>query len=245
LAVHLENDDALFHEPDVHVLRAGQLGQESGFSMFTSIAAGKTRIGSADPVNNARALTLVEMMITMGVFGLVLIAVVYSHIFGLRQDQLVESKLGASETARRDFGQISRDIRSAKRWQVGNMSGTTFVDIADGVNQQGSALQLNLTTDTNFSVLYYFGVSAGDNKLFRLHTGDVAPTVVASNLIDTLTFTAEDYTGTNVITSLQWRYVIHFTLKFRQYQYPLTKVGTNYLYDLYKIEFRLTPHAPD
>jgi Tfp pilus assembly protein PilW len=212
--------------------------------MSTTTAVSKTRIATANPASRQLALTLVEMMVTMGVFSLVLIGVLYSHVFGLKQDQLVESKLGASETARRDFGQIARDIRSAKMWQVGNMSGTTFVDLPDGTNQIGNALQLNLTADPTISVLYYFGSVGGDNKLFRLHTGDTVPTVIASNLIDTLSFTAEDYAGTTIQT-LQWRYVIHFTLKFRQYQYPLTMVGTNYLYDLYKIEFRLTPHSPD
>ena len=50
-----------------------------------------------------RALTLVEMMITMGVFGYVILALVYGQILGLRQDELVESKLGASDQARREF----------------------------------------------------------------------------------------------------------------------------------------------
>jgi len=177
-----------------------------------------------------------------------MIGMLWSHLFGLRTDQLVESKLGASETARRGFDKMANDIRAAKNWQIGNMSGLTYVDIPDGSNQVGRALQLSLKTNTMPMtppyILYYFTNISGDNKLCRFHTGDPAPTVLASNLIDTLNFTAEDYTGTNIITTLNYRYVIHYTLKFQQFQYPLTKVGTNYLYDLYKIEFRLTPHAP-
>ena len=193
-------------------------------------------------------MTLVEVMVTMGIFSLVMIGMLWSHLFGLRADQLVESKLGASETARKGFDRMANDIRAAKNWQIGNMSGMTYMDIPDGSNQIGSALQLSLKTNTFPMtppyILYYFTNVNGDNQLCRFHTGDAAPTILASNLIDTLTFNAEDYTGTNIITTLNYRYVVHYTLKFREYQYPLTKVGTNYLYDLYKIEFRLTPHAP-
>ena len=41
------------------------------------------------------------------------------------------------------------------------------------------------------------------------------------------------------------KYVIHFALDFVEYQYPLTKVGTNgFLYDRYVVDFRATPHVP-
>jgi hypothetical protein len=194
-----------------------------------------------------RAMTLVEIMITMGVFTMMVLAMITSHLLGLRTDQFVESKLGASETARRGFDKMANEIRAAKNWQVGNMSGMNFVDIPDGQTQAGSTLQISLKTNAYPMVppyiLYYFTNISGDNQLCRFHTGDAAPTVLASNLIDTLTFSAENYSN-SVMTSLTYRYVIHYTLKFREYQFPLTKVGTNYLYDLYKIEFRLTPHAP-
>ena len=39
--------------------------------------------------------------------------------------------------------------------------------------------------------------------------------------------------------------MIHTSLQFAEFQYPLTKVGTNYFYDYYKMEFRFTPHVPD
>lgn len=195
-----------------------------------------------------RALTLVEMMVTMVVFSYVVFALVYGQIFGLRQDELVESKLGASDEARRDFGQIMRDIRGAQTWSVGNYSGTTFTPIANGVNQQGTAIQIYLVAGNSTNIVYYFNTNTpGNFQLMRMHTGDSGPISLAGNLTNytgnPLSFTAEDFNG-NIITDLSDSRVVHFTLGFLQYQYPLTKVGNGYLYDFYKMEFRVTPHVP-
>jgi hypothetical protein len=200
-----------------------------------------------DPVK-MRALTLVEMMTTMAVFGYVVIALVYGQIFGLRQDELVESKLGASDQSRRDFGQIMRDMRSAQIWGVGNYSGGTFTPISNGSLQQGAAIQIFLVANNTTNIVYYFDTSTpGNSKLMRIHTGDAGATTLASNLTNyyggALTFTAEDFNG-NPVTDLLDRRVVHFTLGFLQYQYPLTMVGSGYMYDFYKMEFRVTPHVP-
>ena len=195
------------------------------------------------PDCGTHGLTLVELMVTVAVFSMAMLALISTHIFGLRQDELIQSKLGASDESRRGFDRITRDIRSAKIWRLGSFSGGTFTGLTNGAQQQGSALQLSYTNSYSTNVTYYFTTVNGDNQLCRLHTGE-SSTVIASNLINTLSFTAEDYRG-NVATDLQWRYVLHFILQFRQFQYPLTKVGPTNLYDFYKMEFRVTPHAPD
>jgi hypothetical protein len=206
--------------------------------------ANKSKRERGNHIGPESALTLVEMMVTMTIFILVIVAFLYVHMFGLRQDELVESKLGASDQSRKGFDRITRDIRSAKVWQIGSYSGGTFTALTNGASQQGNAIQLSFTNNYAANTLYYFTAVGGDNKLCRFHTGDSSSSVIASNLINTLTFTGEDYKGT-VMTDLQWRYIIHFILQFRQFQYPQTQVGTNYLYDFYKIEFRVTPRAPD
>jgi len=191
-----------------------------------------------------QAFTLIEMTTTAGIFVVLMLAFISSEIFGLRQDELVESKLGASDQSRKGFDQIVRDVRAAKVWQIGNYAGSTFTPIASGTSQQGSGLQLSFTNNYATNVVYYFTTSGGDNQLWRYHTGDATYSVIASNLNGGLIFSAEDYKGM-VVTDLQFRYVIHFILQFQQYQYPLTMVGTNYLYNLYRLEFRVTPHCPD
>jgi hypothetical protein len=185
-------------------------------------------------------------MTTMGVFGLVIMALLYAHIFGLKQDQLVESKLGASDQARRSFEQILRDVRSA------NYSGGTFTVVSNGILQQGNSVRIFLTTDTAISVIYYFDTNStpGTNTLKRIRTGDASATLLADHLTNyyggPLLFYSEDHLG-NVISDIQNKRVVHFTLGFLQYQYPLTRVGSgsNYLYDFYKMEFRVTPHVSD
>ena len=89
------------------------------------------------------------MMVASAVFGLTVMGFVYCQMFGMRQDQLVNSKIGASEQARLSFNDLANDIRAAKIWQIGNGDLSSFTGIPLGTNQQGNALKLSLTTDTN------------------------------------------------------------------------------------------------
>jgi Tfp pilus assembly protein PilW len=192
-----------------------------------------------------RALTLVETMVTMSIFSMVVLALVYTHIFGLRQDQLVESKLGASDQSRKSIGMIARDIRCAKITAIGNYAGGAFTPIANGTPQQGNAVQINLTAAATVNIIYYFDTTTADNwKLCRFRTGDATPSVIASNLQNSCTFAAENQRG-DTQTDVLNRRVIHYTLDFRQYQYPQTTVGPSCLYDRYTMDMRVTPHVPE
>jgi type II secretory pathway component PulJ len=196
-----------------------------------------------------RGLSIVEMMITMTIFSFVTLAMVYVHIFGLKQDQLVESKLGASDQSRKAFEKLSREIRTAQTFDVGAYSGgTNFTLVPTGASQIGTGLRIQYYLAANGAVqtniYYYFNTNS--LTLWRFHTGDASPTLVATNLDNiktTLQFVAEDQQG-NVITDQANRRLVHFTMGFRQYQYPTTIVGSNSLYDYYKMEFRITPHVP-
>jgi hypothetical protein len=91
-----------------------------------------------------------------------------------------------------------------------------------------------------------------DGRLYRASTTNWNPVCLASNLVNWLgggySFAVQDYNGnpaTNDIDSTSYKRVIHTKLQFCQFQYPLTDVGTNGLYDYYKIEFRVTPHLPE
>src|SRR5262245_27613680 len=87
------------------------------------------------------ASTLAEMMVTMFIFMMAMMALIYTHIFGLKQDELVESKLGASDHARKGFGVMAREIRSAATHAVGNYSSGVFTEIGPGNMQVGNALR--------------------------------------------------------------------------------------------------------
>jgi Tfp pilus assembly protein PilV len=208
------------------------------------LAAGKRSLAAA---------TLIEVMFSSAILVIVILALLSAHLMGLRLSQLVESKAGASDSSRKALNQLPMDIRSCKRWAIGNSpDGTNFTSLAGGVAQQGNALQLFPTT--NFStpyILYYFDLSDtnnSDGRLVRTVNTNWNPVVLASNLINSLYFKAEDYTGqttTNEGNSTAYKNVIHTTLDFKQFQYPLTQVGSNQLYDFYRLDFRATPHLPE
>ena len=199
----------------------------------------------------AAGFTLVEMMFSVGILTLVVMAMLASNLLGMREDQLVESKCGASDTSRRTLQQLPTDIRSSKMWNLGSISGTNFTANLDGAPQQGAALQLCLTTNGSQYILYYFDTTYSSNsngRLFRTSNTNWNPVIMASNLINTLYFTAENYNGviqTNDGTSKSYKNVVHTILQFCQFQYPLTQVGTNGLYNYYRIDFRATPHLPE
>jgi len=200
------------------------------------------------PVSLA-GFTLIDIMVSMGIFSMVTVAMVYAHLFGLRYNQLVESKLGASDDARRGLGELCLHVRTAKFHSIGNMGNSGFEALEDGVQQRGNALQLILTTNQSSSITYYFETNTpGNFTLRRIRTGNLTPQIIASHLTNnfqnSLVFIAEDHKG-EPIYDLSNRRVVRFILDFCQYQYPLTQVGPGNFYDRYKMEFRLTPHVPE
>jgi hypothetical protein len=198
-------------------------------------------------------MTLVEVMLASAVMVVVVAGVYSAHFLGLRESALLESKAGANDTARRSVNQLLYDIRAAKGYAIGSMSGTNFIPDTNGIIQ-GTGLQLypmvistNQVIDPSHYILYYFDTSqaaSGNGKLWRMNSTNGVPTVTISNLINTLYFTSEDYLG-NTQTVRTYKGVIHATFQFCQFQYPLTAVGTNGLYDYYRIDCRATPHLPD
>src|SRR5215831_17412147 len=101
-------------------------------------------------------LTMVEMMVTIAIFVMLVTAFISANIFGMRYDQMVCSKLGASEQSRRSFQQLTSDIRAAKIWRIGSGNQSSFTAVSNATLLQGNAIQLNLTTDTNVYVRYWF-----------------------------------------------------------------------------------------
>jgi type II secretory pathway component PulJ len=197
--------------------------------------------------------TLIEMMFAMGVLVMVVMALLAAHLMGMREQQWVESKSGASDTSRRLLNQLPVDIRSSKMWFVGAMAGTNFSIITN--SSQGTALRLFETTNGSSAITYYYDLAnsgSSDGHLVRFTSSNSTPVIVASNLVNWLgngyTFNVEDYNGspaTNDADSKSYKCIIHVMLQFCQFQYPLTAVGTNGLYDYYKIEFKVTPHLPE
>jgi hypothetical protein len=206
------------------------------------------------PPTNVRAgHTLIEMIFTMSILVMVIMALLAANYLGMSQSQWVESKCGSSDSSRRLLNQFPVDVKSSKMWFLGNMTGTNFVINTN--SSQGTAVELFLTTNGSQGIVYYYDLSNTNNNdghLLRTVSTNWNPVVVASNLVNWLgngyTFNIEDYTGspaTNGANNNSYKCIIHLDLQFCLFRFPLTAVGTNGLYDYYKIEFRATPHLPE
>jgi prepilin-type N-terminal cleavage/methylation domain-containing protein len=197
----------------------------------------------------ARAFTLVELMIAMFIFVVMVLAVIYAQIFGLKFDQLTCSKLGADEQSRMGFNDLVYDIRAAKVWYVGNGSAGTFTADTNAMSQQGNAIQLcanfgtNGNVDTNGWIRYYFDTN--NYLLCRLtNNGATNCSIICSNLTNTMLFQGLNYNGSTQC-DLSYKWVISTSLQFCEYQYPLTYVGPSYYYNYYQIRFMVAPHNFD
>ena len=198
-------------------------------------------------------MTMIEMMFTFLLMGVVIGGVLSANFLGLREGRLMESKAGASDAARRYINQLLYDIRAAKGFDIGTMSGTNFTAITNGT-YQGPGLKLytvavstNQVVDATRYTLYWVDPSqtnSGNGMLWRLNSTNGTAIIIVSNLINTLYFTSEDYLG-NTQSVRTYKGVIHATLQFSQFQYPLTPIGSNGLFDYYRIDCRATPHIPD
>jgi type II secretory pathway pseudopilin PulG len=183
------------------------------------------------------AFTLTEFMVAMGIFALVILAVIYSQMFGMKMFTMTQSKLTAANGARTVLNRVRDEIRSGKTMVVGNGNANSFSTILSNAPHQGNALQIYPTTATNTFVRYYLDLS--DQKLKRKTSGNGQPEVLASYITNQIVFRAEDYAG-NVLTNEQNNRVIKMTLMFYQWEFPVMVAGQGGYYDYYKLQTRIT-----
>jgi len=207
------------------------------------------------PIRGALAMTLGEMMVSVCIFTLLMAGFMSVYIFGMRQDELVNSSLGANDQARQNFNLIVDEIRACKNVQIGTGTYASFAPITNGV-QQGPTLQI--IPSTNLSMLIYYWFDTNNACLWRagITNGIVTTNVVAQYLTNmtsqwltnSMTFAAMDYTGlTNLTvdpTNYNYNYVVNILMQFAQYQYPMTLVGSNYLFNYYQLTYSATRRNP-
>jgi hypothetical protein len=197
-------------------------------------------------------MTMVEMMVTMAIFGMLIAAFVSANIFGMRYDELVCSKLGASEQSRRSFETLTSDIRASKIWRIGTGNQTTFTPLSNATLMIGNALQLSLTTDTNTFIRYYFETNGPfttqpNGRLCRMTSAGeykICAQCLTNASGTSMIFSAQNYLGQQM-SDYQYKYVIDTLMEFYQFQFPKTYVGAGYYYDYYRIEIKAASHNAD
>ncbi len=188
------------------------------------------------------AFTLTELMISMALFVIVSGGIIYSHINGLRFYEITRAKLGASESARISLGLMTSEIRGAQKVLIGTGSGSSFVQVTGGTNQQGNAIQVyrpdwHATTNSNSWVRYYRDTST--SFVMRKPGPSAAPQLVAEYVTNATVFTATDHTGTNVLTENDNNAIIDVKMQFYQLRYPRVSIGTNQFFEFFQITSRI------
>lgn len=202
-----------------------------------NIGPGRYQRHSAAKLQRRSAFTLTEFMVSVALFLFVLIGVLYSHLFGMRTYELAKSKLGANGSVRLVISRLNEEIRSASAVQVGTGDLFTFTVASTNTPQQGNAIQIYPTGDTNRFIRYY--LDPAQRRLNRITDGSIASTVVANAVTNQLVFTAEDFTG-QIMTNHEDSRVIGLTLQFYQLQYPAVSIGPGSLYDFYQFSAKNT-----
>jgi type II secretory pathway pseudopilin PulG len=210
----------------------------------------------------ASAFTLAEMLIAMGIFTLVVGAMVATQIFGLRIYTLAATKLSATAGCRKALNHVEAQIRQAKLLNVGNCSGnySTFSPLGLTNNQVGNAVMVfppSITNtngwDTNSYILFYLDTTTSTNYLTEythtitatitgtttnLTTNTPAATKLAGYITNLDVFAAEDYAGTILtneeqLDSIDNRLVVYMKLQFSQWEFPVGMVGGSNGWNMY------------
>jgi len=229
--------------------------------MMKTLSVPKPLPAGARRARRTRAFTLAEMMVAVAIFVLMVLGIIFTWLFCLQWDELVCSKLGASEMTRMSFDQLTSDIRSAKDWKVGtaanNGATVSFTPCTNQMYQAGNAVAL--TNSTGGYAIYYFDTNAC--QLCRVTNVATTVQILVQNLTNTgtlgngitntsMTFHAEMFNGSTNLTDpvsedLTYKYMIVATMELAQYQYPLTYVGPGYYYNYYRIQLKAASHSPN
>jgi prepilin-type N-terminal cleavage/methylation domain-containing protein len=218
----------------------------------------------------ARGISLVEMMVAIAIFSLVILSTVAMQIYAARVYTLAATKLSATEEARTAMNDVRDQVRGARLVYVGDYVYTTgnppddFHAMTNGDLQQGNALMIYPTTTTNCFTLVYLqpgyktnnftsfannGAPLGTNSLLMV-TYTNGALVLSNDVADFITnqivFDAENFEGA-ILSSNQNNYIIHLTLNFSQWEYPIAYIGSNSFnaYDYYQLNTLMTRRDTD
>jgi hypothetical protein len=192
---------------------------------------------SSWPRAGESAFTLVELATAMAASLLVVLAVICSQLAGMRMNIATQSKLNATHNARAVLNRVRDEIRSGRILVVGSGDDTRFTHVTANSPQEGNALQIYPTADTNTFVRYY--LDRAGRKLKRVASGNSQATEIAGCITNQLVFRAEDYRG-NTLTNDQNNRVIKMTLEFYQWEFATMGGAGSGLYDYCRLETKIT-----
>jgi prepilin-type N-terminal cleavage/methylation domain-containing protein len=188
--------------------------------------------------------TIVEMMITSGIFVVLIGAMISVQIFGLRVYTLAGTKITATTAGRETLNDMRDRIRSSKIVYVGTYTNGAFSNIPTGQNQVGNALQIFATTNTPVANAIVFYMDPNQNCIYMVSNS--ATSMEANYTTNYYCFQAEDFQQ-NILTNYQNNPVIKVTMQFYQWEYPIGYIGGVAVnaYDFYMLRTRISRRAKD
>lgn len=200
-----------------------------------------------------RAFTLTEMMTSIAVFALVVIAMVSLQIFGFKINSLTSNKMRSTADSLAVLDQVRNLIRGATNGVlIGNFNtgNNTFTAVTNGGSAIGGAVLI--TNNPTSFVVFFVNTNIVNTSGFTTNTftlceyGTNNPAVVnkqfttlAHNLINRQPFQAEDYNGNTIVAGAPGHYTVKITLQFSNWLYAIPSNA----YDTYRLESRATPRA--
>jgi hypothetical protein len=149
--------------------------------------------------------------------------------------ELTQTKVHTSDRARQLIRLLGSDIRNSQKVRIGTGSVSLFVAAPNNAPQQGNALQVYPTDDTNVFIRYF--QSPSDKTLQRMDD-DGSLTALASGVTNSLVFTLEDFAGA-VLNDRQRNAVVGLDLRFNRLKNPDAPVGAPYYYKSYRFRTRI------
>jgi Tfp pilus assembly protein PilV len=190
---------------------------------------------------NSAGFTLVETMTAAVIFlSLFVTAYVAIQLYALRVYTLAATKVTANAEARQVLTRIRNDIRTSNQAYIGTYStaSPTFVRANNGTAQVGNALQLlYVGTNSTATNIYY---QTGSSNTLVLVTNGVSTTLL-TYMTNYSCFDADDVYN-NILSTYTGVQVIHLTMQFVQWEYPIcsvTNTGGLNAYDFYRVQTRV------
>lgn len=183
-----------------------------------------------------KAFTIAELLVVSALALLVAAMLLSAFFFGNRMWEITQTKINSTDKARQIIRLLTADVHSAKIVRVGNGGVSSFTEAALDTPQEGNALQIYPTINTNYFVRYYRDQT--DQKLKYITNGSLAPVVLAKSVLNSVVFRVEDFAG-NVLIAKQNNCVIGLTLDFSQIEGVDVPVGPAYYYKSYRIATKI------
>jgi hypothetical protein len=190
--------------------------------------------------------SLTEFILASGITVIMLGGVIYTHIMGQNLHHWSMTKVGANDQSREVLFRLQDEIRAAKNVQIGYFTNAQFRTPTLGQRQVGQTLRIFPTTNDANYVQYRLASFSTGMQLRRAEisgSGRTGGRTVATHLTNNpAMFAFEDFWGTP-LTELSANRIVAVTLDFKQFQYPITQVGSNYYYDYYRLQTRISKRA--